>query len=102
MASTRTLAFEIGTEEIPAFDLKNATEKLPQIMSSALTDARIAFGGMEVFSTPRRMAVVVRGVEESLNKEALRIIGRMPRWVAGKIGDTKVPVYCIIAIPFRR
>lgn len=45
---------------------------------------------------------VVRGVEESLNKEALRIIGRMPRWVAGKIGDTKVPVYCIIAIPFRR
>ena len=45
---------------------------------------------------------VVRGVEESLNKEAMRIIGRMPRWVAGKIGDTKVPVYCIIAIPFRR
>lgn len=45
---------------------------------------------------------VIRGVEESLNKEALRIINRMPRWVAGKIGDTKVPVYCILAIPFRR
>lgn len=45
---------------------------------------------------------VVRGVEESLNKEALRIISRMPRWVPGKIGDTKVPVYYIIAIPFRR
>ncbi len=64
MSNVRTLAFEIGTEEIPAFDLKNATEKLPQIMASALADARIAFGGMEVFSTPRRMAVVVRGVEE--------------------------------------
>ncbi|MBD5244222.1 MAG: energy transducer TonB [Barnesiella sp.] len=45
---------------------------------------------------------VIRGVEESLNKEAIRIISRMPRWVAGKIGDSKVPVYCILAIPFRR
>lgn len=45
---------------------------------------------------------IIRGVEDSLNKEALRIISRMPRWVAGKIGDTKVPVYCILAIPFRR
>ena len=64
MSDVRTLAFEIGTEEIPAFDLKSATEKLPQIMASALADARIVFGEMEVFSTPRRMAVVVRGVEE--------------------------------------
>lgn len=46
-------------------------------------------------------AEVIRGVEQSLNDEALRIIGRMPRWVAGKIGETSVPVYCIMAIPFR-
>ena len=46
-------------------------------------------------------AEVLRGVEDSLNREALRIIGRMPRWVAGKIGESKVPVYCILAIPFR-
>lgn len=44
---------------------------------------------------------VLRGVHESLNIEAVRIINRMPRWVAGKIGETKVPVYCILAIPFR-
>ena len=44
---------------------------------------------------------VLRGVAESLNNEAVRIIDRMPRWVAGKIGETKVPVYCILAIPFR-
>lgn len=62
MSQTKTLAFEIGTEEIPAFDLKNATEKLPQIMADALTDARIAFGDMDVYSTPRRMAVVVHEV----------------------------------------
>lgn len=44
---------------------------------------------------------VLRGVEDSLNKEAVRIISRMPKWVAGKIGDTNVPVYCILPIPFR-
>lgn len=44
---------------------------------------------------------VLRGVDESLNNEAVRIIGRMPKWVAGKIGETKVSVYCILAIPFR-
>ncbi len=46
-------------------------------------------------------AEVLRGEHESLNKEALRIISRMPKWVAGKIGDVAVPVYCILPIPFR-
>lgn len=45
---------------------------------------------------------IIRGVEESLNREALRIISRMPRWNAGKIDGINVPVYYILAIPFRR
>lgn len=45
---------------------------------------------------------VLRGVEESLNREAVRIISRMPAWEAGTIDDTPVPVYCILPIPFRR
>lgn len=44
---------------------------------------------------------VVKGVDESLNKEAVRIISQMPRWKAGRIGNTSVPVYNILAIPFR-
>lgn len=47
-------------------------------------------------------ANVVRGVEPSLDEEALRIIRNMPNWVAGRIDDTPVPVYCIVTIPFRR
>ena len=34
MTSTATLAFEIGTEEIPAFDLKRATEQLAELLSA--------------------------------------------------------------------
>lgn len=44
---------------------------------------------------------LLRGVEESLNREALRLISEMPRWRAGKMGNIPVPVYCVLTIPFR-
>ena len=39
MSDTATLAFEIGTEEIPAFDLKRATEQLAELVPAALDAA---------------------------------------------------------------
>jgi TonB family protein len=44
---------------------------------------------------------VMRGVEASLDKEAVRVIDRMPRWIAGRMGHHPVPVYCILPIAFR-
>ena len=45
---------------------------------------------------------VIRGAaDESLNREAVRVIGKMPRWSVGKIGDHAVPVRVIIPINFR-
>lgn len=44
---------------------------------------------------------VMRGVEESLDREAVRIINNMPRWEAGRVGQQPVPVYCVLPIPFR-
>lgn len=45
---------------------------------------------------------VVKSVEESLDQEAVRIIASMPPWVAGSLHNHPVPVYCFLAIPFRR
>lgn len=45
---------------------------------------------------------VLRGVEESIDREAVRIIRNMPAWKAGRISGTAVPVYCILPIPFRK
>lgn len=45
---------------------------------------------------------VIKGVEESLNREAVRVISQMPPWKAGEIDNTPVPVYCIVPIPFRK
>lgn len=45
---------------------------------------------------------VIRGVEPSLNKEALRILSKMPQWSPGKINGQAVPVRVIWCIPFRK
>ncbi len=45
---------------------------------------------------------VLKGVEPSLNREALRILSTMPEWRPGRIAGQKVPVRVICAVPFRR
>lgn len=45
---------------------------------------------------------ILKGVEQSLNEEALRIIASMPLWNPGKINGQHVPVRVIRCVPFRR
>ncbi len=61
-ASTHTLLFEIGTEEIPAFDLQKATKQFAGLVPAALDDARIPHGEVTVLTSPRRIAALVAGV----------------------------------------
>ena len=63
--ANKTLAFEIGTEELPAFDLHAATLKLGGLMEKALSGARISFEEVSVFTTPRRLITIVCGLPES-------------------------------------
>ena len=65
MTSTHTLAFEIGVEEIPAFDLHSAVEQLQKMVPRALQDARIPYGGFEVFTAPRRIIVMAYDVADA-------------------------------------
>ena len=62
MADTRTLAFEIGTEEIPAFDLKAATAQLAELVPAALDAKRIPHGPARIYSSPRRLIAIVSDV----------------------------------------
>jgi len=45
---------------------------------------------------------VLRGVEASLNKEAIRIISSMPAWVPGRLDGQAVPVRVVRSVPFRK
>lgn len=44
---------------------------------------------------------VVRSVEQSLDREAVRIISRMPRWSPALVEGEAVPVTYFLPIPFR-
>ncbi len=58
MTSTHTLAFEIGVEEIPAFDLDSANKQLEKMVPAAFDEARIPYGRIEIHSSPRRLIVM--------------------------------------------
>lgn len=61
-SGNQTLLFEIGTEEIPAFDLQAAIKQFGELVPRALDDARIPRGEVKIYSSPRRLAAVVEGV----------------------------------------
>ena len=45
---------------------------------------------------------IIRGTQdESLNREAMRVISEMPKWKAGKVGGQAVAVRCVLPIAFR-
>ena len=76
MASLHTLAFEIGTEEIPAFDLHKATAQLEKLVPEALDAVRIPHGAVSVHTTPRRLIVLAEDVADET--EALQEVFRGP------------------------
>lgn len=65
----RTLAFEIGTEEIPAFDLAGAAKQLSTMVPSLLDDAAIPHGAVKIFSSPRRLIVIAEEIPEATEEK---------------------------------
>ena len=63
--ANKILAFEIGTEELPAFDLHAATQQLPGLAKAAFDAANISYGAIDVYTTPRRLIVVATEIPEA-------------------------------------
>jgi glycyl-tRNA synthetase beta chain len=68
----KDLLLEIGMEEIPARFVRGAMDQLKEKTEKWLAEARIAYSGVRSYATPRRITVLVEGVEEKqtdLNEE---------------------------------
>ncbi|MFB5932358.1 glycine--tRNA ligase subunit beta [Peribacillus frigoritolerans] len=63
--SKRDLLLEIGLEELPARFVTASMKQLSDKVQQWLTEKAIEFGTVEAFSTPRRLAVLVKDVKES-------------------------------------
>ncbi|MFP3510558.1 glycine--tRNA ligase subunit beta [Peribacillus sp. SIMBA_075] len=63
--SKRDLLLEIGLEELPARFVTASMKQLSDKVQKWLTEKAIEFGEVEAFSTPRRLAILLKDVEES-------------------------------------
>ena len=69
----RDFLLEIGLEELPARFVTSSMEQLKTKVENWLVDKKIGFDAVTAYSTPRRLAVVVSGLEEAqadINEEA--------------------------------
>ncbi|UJL44870.1 glycine--tRNA ligase subunit beta [Virgibacillus sp. NKC19-16] len=56
--------FEIGLEELPARFIDHAENQLAEKTKIWLNEERVGYGSITTFSTPRRLAVLIKGMEE--------------------------------------
>lgn len=61
---TKNLLVELGLEEMPAYVVTPSMKQLREKMGRFLTDNRLDFERIEMFSTPRRLAVRVVGLAD--------------------------------------
>ncbi len=81
----RTLAFEIGVEELPPHVVPQTIEAVREALTSALAGTRLAHGAVSVDGTPRRIVAVVEAVAASEpDAEQLR---KGPKWAAAFDAD---------------
>lgn len=61
----KDLLFEIGAEEIPAGFMPNILGQLKQLAETKLNDAYLPFESIETYGTPRRLALIVKGLADT-------------------------------------
>lgn len=61
----KDLLFEIGAEEIPAGFMPNILGQLKQLAETKLNDVHLPFESIETYGTPRRLALIVKGLADA-------------------------------------
>ena len=63
MEYPHTLLLELGSEELPVDDLSSAVKQLETMVPEMLKSLRLSYGRVEIFSTPRRLAIMVHKLQ---------------------------------------
>ncbi|WP_295792198.1 glycine--tRNA ligase subunit beta [uncultured Veillonella sp.] len=61
----KDLLFEIGAEEIPAGFMPNILGQLKTLAETKLNDAHLPFESIATYGTPRRLALIVKGLADA-------------------------------------
>jgi len=72
---SKDLLLEIGTEELPAKVVPRATAALEGFLRKNLEAKKLSFASIETLGTPRRLTLIVRGLEERQPDARLELKG---------------------------
>ena len=85
------LLFEIGSEEIPAGYIEPALSALAADVTAKLTEARIGFGAVKTYGTPKRLAVLVKDVADHQEAMTSEVVGPPEKVAFDADGKPTVP-----------
>ncbi len=72
---TDDFLFELGVEEIPAGYIADAVRKIRQHFETRLTEAKLSYSHIKMFSTPRRFAIKICDLQLQQKDEVIERIG---------------------------
>ena len=74
-SETITFALEIGCEELPPGDLPLAEEQLPRLAGEMLEEIRLSAKKISVWTTPRRIILIIEGLPEAQKPLEQEVVG---------------------------
>lgn len=78
---------EVGTEELPYKFIPSAIEQLNKGFTTFLNDNKVKFSDVKVYATPRRLAVIVDGLENKTEDEEKIIKGPIAKVAFDEAGN---------------
>lgn len=78
---------EVGTEELPYKFIPSAIEQLNNGFTTFLNDNKVKFSNVKVYATPRRLAVIVDGLENKTEDEEKIVKGPIAKVAFDEAGN---------------
>ena len=78
---------EVGTEELPYKFIPSAIEQLNKGFTTFLNDNKVKFSDVKVYATPRRLAVIVDGLESKTEDEEKIVKGPIAKVAFDEAGN---------------
>lgn len=78
---------EVGTEELPYKFIPSAIEQLNKGFTTFLNDNKVKFSDVKVYATPRRLAVIVDGLENKTEDEEKIVKGPIAKVAFNEAGN---------------
>ena len=83
----RKYLLEVGTEELPYKFIPSAIEQLNKGFTTFLNDNKVKFSDVKVYATPRRLAVIVDGLENKTEDEEKIVKGPIAKVAFDEAGN---------------